>query len=71
MLTYFHDTNDMFIMCDGLDKLGGPISATGIAVKVFVVFFSDFNHTSNPNKQIKQNKRGLPLALDTKFFLIR
>ena len=36
MLTYFHDTNDMFIMCDGLDKLGGPTSVTGIAVKVFV-----------------------------------
>ena len=31
-------------MCDGLDKLGGPILATGIAVKVFVVFFSDFDH---------------------------
>ena len=44
MLTYFHDTNDMFIMCDGLDKLGGPTSVTGIAVKVFVVFFSDFAH---------------------------
>ena len=44
MLTYFHDTNDMFIMCDGLDKLGGPTSVTGIAVKVFVVFFSDFVH---------------------------
>ena len=44
MLTYFHDTNDIFIMCDGLDKLGGPTSVTGIPVKVFVVFFSDFAH---------------------------
>ena len=44
MLTYFHDSNDIFIMCDGLDKLGGPTSVTGIAVQVFVVFFSDFVH---------------------------
>ena len=54
MLTYFHDTNDIFIMCDGLDKLGGPTSVTGIAVKVFVTKTACFAHCEGFKQLFKQ-----------------